>query len=92
MLQEREVVSLIVSAVAGILIYLRRNEIRSIPAFGWLVGAYCALVANLTFSVWEVFAWPDILNFLQHVCSVLTSILLAFWCWLVFIRRRKETA
>ena len=91
MLQDREVIPLIVAGAVFILIYLRWNDIRSIPAFGWLIGAYCALAANLTFSVWEVFAWPDIFNLFQHFCSALSAILLAFWCWLVFVRRPKET-
>jgi hypothetical protein len=81
LIQENEIITLVLGLGVLCLFLLGRLRIREIPAWHYFLASFVTLVAGFIFTVLEGFFLQDTLNFLEHVCYGVSSILLAFWCW-----------
>ena len=54
-------------------------KIKRLPKARWLAACFVTLYASWAFSVIEDLFWKERLNFLQHLFSGISGILLAIW-------------
>jgi len=84
MIQENEAVMLLMATGVLVFILFNRRMILRIPAARLLIAAFCLLLAGYVFTVLEGFFLEALLNFLEHSCYAISSILIALWCMKVF--------
>ena len=89
-MEEREVLSCLLSLCVAIFIVSQYHKPKLIPSFRILFTSFALLLLSWNFSVVEGFIWERGLNFLQHLCSGLSAIFLAFWCWLMFVKKSEK--
>ncbi len=87
MVQENEIVTLVLAV--GVLIFALANlrRIGSTAQPKVLLVAFAFACGGWVFTVVEGLAWPDLLNLIEHILYAISSITLAYWCWLVFPQR-----
>ena len=87
MVQENEVVTLVLAV--GVLIFALANlhGIHQGAQPKVLLIALAFACGGWVFTVIEGLAWTNYLNFFEHLCYAVSSIALAYWCWLVFPQR-----
>ncbi|MHC4110720.1 MAG: hypothetical protein ACYSUY_06580 [Planctomycetota bacterium] len=88
-----EIVMLLIGV--GVLIFIlgNRPRLKSLPASNILFAGFYMLLGSWIVTVLEGFFWESYLNYFDHGCYAVGSILVAVWCWKVFGRRnptRKE--
>ena len=88
MIQENEVVMLLLAIGVLIFILVNRRLIMRIRAARVLVAAFCVLLAAYVLTVLEdlkpLQPMGNLLNFLEHLCYAVSSVLIALWCIRVF--------
>jgi hypothetical protein len=89
MVRENEIVMLILGLGVMIFILGNRLQLKRIPSADFLLLGFHILLAGWVLTVLEGFFWEELLNYLEHMCYSVGSMLLAAWCWKVF-RIRKE--
>ncbi len=91
MIQENEIVMVLLGG--GVLIFTLTNRLRlkRIPEWKILISGFYFLRAGWTLTVLEGFFWKGTLNYLEHICYVVSAVIIAIWCWRVF-GDRKEAA
>ncbi len=89
-MEEREVLSCLLSLGVAVFIVSQHHKLKAIPFFRILLTSFALLLLSFNFSVVEGFFWESGLNFLQHLCSGLSAILLAVWCWLMFVKKPEK--
>lgn len=78
MFQESEVVNLLVGLGSAVVVALLARRIP-MPKGGLLYGGFGSLLLGYAFTVLEGFAWPEALNFAEHLCYAAAGVLfLAF--------------
>ena len=84
-----EIVMLLIGV--GVLIFIlgNRPRLKSLPASNILIAGFYVLLASWTVTVLEGLFWEDFLNYMDHGCYAVGSVLVAVWCWKVFGRGRK---
>ncbi len=89
MIQENELILLLLGV--GVLIFLMTNasQLRRIPEFRLLVASYVTLFLGWAFTVLEGLLWSRLINFMEHLCYAVSSVVLALWIWKV-CRSEKE--
>lgn len=91
MVQENEVIMLLL--YIGVLIFIQANRSRlldQIPSNRTLLAGFYFLVVSSFLTVLEGLLWGDELNLLEHGCYAASAILIAVWCWQVFVQGPKE--
>ena len=88
MIEGNEVVMLLIGF--GVLIFLYKNRLNppDIPAYKILSASFYVLFAGLLMTVLEGFILNTFLNYLEHICYAVSSILIAVWC--AYLSMRKE--
>ncbi len=84
MIQESEIVMLILGL--GVLVFILGNlpQLKRIPYSRLLLSGFYTLLVGWVMTVLEGFIWSVLLNYLEHMCYAIASLLLAVWCWRVF--------
>lgn len=84
-----EIVMLLIGV--GVLIFIlgNRPRLKSLPASNILIAAFCMMLGSWVLTVLEGFFWEDFLNYIDHGCYAVGSVLVAVWCWRVFGRIRE---
>ena len=91
MLEERELVAVFVAlAVCGFFL-MNRGKLAEVPHSRLLIVSIGLLTASLVCSVIEVFVWEDTANLIQHTLAPASSVVLAIWSWLTFVRREGSS-
>lgn len=84
----------IIMSVAGlgllIFILLRHHPFKTIPSSKLLLAGFCVIVAGWVLRVAEGFIWANLLNYLEHTCYAVSSILVALWCRRTFKREKEK--
>lgn len=62
-----------------VLFYIRKVRFTDIPESGLFLAGFFCLVLSWCFTILESFIFPDILNFLEHLCYALSSFILMLW-------------
>jgi hypothetical protein len=81
---ENEIVML--SIGVGVLIFIlgNRARLKRLATYRILIAAFCLMLVGWIVTVVEGFIWEVILNYIEHACYAVSSILLMIWCWKVF--------
>jgi len=89
MIEQNEVVMLVLGI--GVLIFVLGNypQLKRFPSAKILVVGFCVLLAGWVLTVMEGFYLPGILNYLEHICYAVSTVLLAAWTWIVFRKGRE---
>ena len=89
---ENEVVMLLLGV--GVLTFIlgNRARLKQLTASKILIVAFYLLLAGWVLTVLEGFFWEGILNFVEHLCTAVSSVLVAAWCWKVFGSRPRDSA
>ena len=90
MIQENEIVMLILGGGVFILTLVYQMRIKRIPAWQTLISGFYILLVGWVLTVLESFFWEGPLNYLEHLCYALSSILMAVWCWRMVFGSKKE--
>ena len=91
MLEDRECVSALLAVFAGIFILCIRKRIAGVPFHTLLFAAFACIACSWVLSVAEAFVWEEGLNFLQHLFSGLSGLLLALWAYKVGTQNDPQT-
>lgn len=85
---ENEIVMLLIGM--GVLVFILGNQARlkRLPASGILIVAFYIMLAGWVLTVLEGLFWEEILNFAEHLCTAVSSGIVAVWCCKVFGRRK----
>lgn len=89
-MEEREVLSFLISCCVLIFISFHWPKIARFPHAKILLICFVTLFASWAFSVVEDLFWKEKLNFLQHLCSGLSGVILAFWLRAVSISKKED--
>ena len=89
MLYENEVLMFLLGL--GVLIFIlgNRARLKSIPASKVLIAAFLFFFASWIFTILEGFFLEELLNYLDHICYAVGSVVVAVWCWKVFGRSKE---
>lgn len=89
MFQGKEVVLLVLAI--GVLFFIIGNRLRlkKVPASKILIAGFILFFAGWVSTVLEGVFWGKILNLIEHICYVGGSILVARWCWEIFVRKES---
>lgn len=90
MLHENEVVMLLLGVGIFLFLLLNLSHIRHISFWKILIVSYSLLLAGWILTVLEGYFLESLLNFLEHLSYVTSSLVLAVWCFKVFGNSRKE--
>lgn len=88
MIQQNEMITFLVGSGVALFIWLNRRRIVQIPGSTWLLLSYSTLFAGWTITLVEGFVLPDLMNTLEHMCYMASSMAAAGWCWTVLVQRR----
>jgi len=76
---EHEVVTLLLGLfLVGVLV-VQRTRLRSLAGLSLLMAAIRCMVGGWVFTLLEEFGAEAVFNLLEHVCGLLSFILLALW-------------
>ena len=89
MIHENEVVMLLLGVGVLIFILTSRLRLKQLPASNILITAFYVAFASWVLTVLEGFFWQELLNYLEHICYAVSSVLLAGWCWKVFGSKKE---
>lgn len=88
MINENEVAMLLICFGVFIFIFSKRREYKRIPYWLFIIIAFYIFFAAVIFTVAEGFISTVLLNILEHLCYMFSSLAILLWCWLTF-RRSK---
>ena len=89
MIQENELFMLLLGGGVFIFVLKNRLRLRRLPAFGILISGFCVLFAGWILTVVETFFLERYLNYLEHICYAVSSVLTAVWCVNVFNGKKE---
>jgi len=89
MIQENEIVMLLLGVGVLVFILTSRLRLKQLPASNILITAFHVAFAGWVMTVLEGFFWEEFLNYLEHICYAVSSILLAGWCWKAFAAKKE---
>jgi hypothetical protein len=72
-----------------ILILVNRIRIKRLPESKILVAGFCVLLTGWAMTVLECFFWESFLNYVEHICYAVSSLLVLIWFWKVFASRNE---
>ena len=81
MIQENELVMLVLGVCVLAFVIKNNRRFKSVKGWKFLSSAFYNLLAGWVLTVIEGFLLGDVLNYLEHICYAVSSILLALWCW-----------
>ena len=81
MLQENEIIMLILSAGALTAIVTNAHRLVKLPRQKLLISSFVFFTLAALFTNLEGLFWPELLNIVEHFCIMVSSILIAVWCF-----------
>jgi hypothetical protein len=81
MIHSNELMLMLAGMVIVVFIITKHHQLKSIPAYLWLISSFFLLSAGWTLSVVEVFIYPEFLNYLEHLFYTSSTIMLMVWYW-----------
>ena len=91
MLQENEIVMVLLGLGVMFFVVGYLSKFKSLPEWKILVAGFVIFFLGWIMTILEGTEANDTFNYLEHLCYMAGSILLAVWCWKVF-GRGNETA
>ena len=84
MVQGNEILNLLLGFGTLLFILLNLPRLAKIKSSRLLLGAYFVLFAASILTVLEGLFWSHLLNFLEHLCYLLSQIMVTLWCWKIY--------
>jgi len=84
--QENELVTLLMALAVFIFLCSNASRIKCVPRHRLFLAAYSVLLTAWGLTILEGYYWEATVNALEHMCYAGGAILLACWCWAVFVR------
>ena len=81
---------LLLSIGCTIFILVNKQKVKRIPLAKLLLAGFCVLLAGYVLTIFEGIFWKDFLNVLEHICYAASSILMAVWCWKIFVVKKEN--
>ena len=81
---------LLLSIGCTIFILVNKQKVKRIPLAKLLIAGFCVLLAGYVLTIFEGIFWKDFLNVLEHICYAASSILMAVWCWKIFVVKKEN--
>ena len=89
MFQENEVILVILGVIVFILMCYNFSQLKRIPNPVAIFTAYCVFFLGWIFTVLEELWFYELLNFMEHVCYLVSSLMLFKWV-LSFTQNKKD--
>ena len=89
MVQQNEIVMLILGLGVLVFVVANRLQLKRFESSGMLTLGFYFLLAGWALTVLEGLLLEELLNYFEHTCYAMGSVLVAAWCWKV-LGRRKE--
>ncbi|MDD5122482.1 MAG: hypothetical protein PHX97_03755 [Dehalococcoidales bacterium] len=86
MIEINEVIMLLLGIGLILGIRLNINYLKKVPRIKILTSAFYVLFASFVFTIVEGFFLRDLFNLLEHLCYLLSPLLLLLWCYLVMVK------
>jgi hypothetical protein len=90
MLYDNEVVMLILGAGVFGFVWLNYPRIRRITAWKWLLLSFYLMMAGWCFTILEGFVMAQVFNYMEHICYLLSAVVLAYWCRRIMREKRED--
>ncbi len=81
LIQESEAVTLIISVGGAVFLFVNRQQLRQLPFPAALALGYLCCVAAALATVAEGFIWTPLINAVEHVLYLLSSVCVFAWMW-----------
>ena len=91
MIHENEIIMVILGGGVFIFTLVYQTRIRRIPAWLTLISGFYILFAAWILTVLEGFFWESRLNYLEHLCYALSSVLMSIWCLRVIFGNKRSS-
>ncbi|HMA85325.1 MAG TPA: hypothetical protein VKN73_06460 [Desulfosalsimonadaceae bacterium] len=88
-MEERELISLVIGCLVMGFVLFEWRRLRRIPNFGLLFSCFTLLFVSWSLSAIENFFFDGFFNFLPHLASGVSAILLFAWCRSVYRAPKK---
>ena len=85
MIQQNEIIMLLLGIGCMIFILVNKQKVKRIPLAKLLIAGFYVLLAGYVLTILEGLFWKDFLNVLEHIFYATSSILMAVWCWKLFV-------
>ena len=90
MIQENELIMLLIGIGTFIFILINYSKFNDLPKSEIIIISFTILVIGWFFTILEGFFYEEFLNFIEHSCYAIASILLAIWFIIVFRKGRED--
>lgn len=84
MIQENELITLLISIGAVIFISINYSKLKPLPALEILLLGLSILLIGWVLTIIEGFFLNEFFNLLEHICYMISSVLIAVWFWIAF--------
>jgi len=81
MFQENEVVMFILGIAVFVFMVLNRNHFIRIHSWKTLKWGYFILLAGWFFTILEGLILEFYLDVLEHLCYLISALMVVIWCW-----------
>lgn len=76
---ENEVIMLVISIFALIFIFFGFNDIKKVKGYKILLLSFFVFFSSTVFTVLESYFLGTFLNYLEHICNLVSLILIFYW-------------
>ena len=90
MIQENEFLTLLIGIGLFIFIIFNYEKLKTLPAMKIILVGLSFLLIGWFLTILEEFFLEDLLNLLEHLCYIISSIIMAVWFWIAI--KQKEGA
>ncbi|MFO7795938.1 MAG: hypothetical protein ACQERB_05215 [Promethearchaeati archaeon] len=90
MIEEGELIVFILGIVVFIFITINYKNLKTIPEFKFFFISIILILIAWCATVFEAIILYDLLNYIEHICYVLSSMFIFIWIILIMKRRRAE--
>ena len=84
MIQENEIIMCVLGIGTLAFMLFNYKQLRRTPSFNILAVGFFLLVAGWILTALEGFFWEGTLNFIEHLCYLVSAILVTIWCLVLF--------
>jgi hypothetical protein len=84
-MEERELLSFIIGCCVMTFVVLQWAQFKHLPHAKLLLLCFTTLFGSWGFSVIESFFWGNGFNFLQHLFSGVSGVMMAGWCRALYL-------
>ncbi len=90
MSKENEMIMLLLGVGILVLIWVNHDRLKRIPESKILISSFCFLLAGWAMTVLEDFFFGRAVNYLEHICYTLSSVLMLIWSWRLFGKKQES--